>query len=202
MLTTIKTIKKVKTPSKRYDLTVAKNHNFFANGVLVHNCSAYSDGYVHARSIDSSSGIDRDWVKTFLTQNVCFNLPSGWRVCGENLWAKHSIGYEDLDSFFMGFSIWDDQNRCLSWDDTLDYFESLSIVPVKVIYNGIFDADKIQSLSRSLINLEKDEGYVMRIADGFDYESFPKSVAKYVRPNHVQTDKHWRHSKLVQNVLR
>ena len=31
-------VKKVKSNSLRYDITVEKNHNFFANGILVHNC--------------------------------------------------------------------------------------------------------------------------------------------------------------------
>lgn len=34
----IKTIKKIESQSKRYDIEVEKNHNFYANGILVHNC--------------------------------------------------------------------------------------------------------------------------------------------------------------------
>ena len=34
---TIKSIKRSK-PEDVYDLKVEKNHNFYANGVLVHNC--------------------------------------------------------------------------------------------------------------------------------------------------------------------
>lgn len=34
----VKSIKPLKFSSKRYDITVDKNENFFANGVLVHNC--------------------------------------------------------------------------------------------------------------------------------------------------------------------
>jgi hypothetical protein len=33
----IKSIKKIKSDSKRYDIEVKKNHNFLANGVVVHN---------------------------------------------------------------------------------------------------------------------------------------------------------------------
>ena len=36
----VQSIKKVHSKSKRYDLSVAKNHNFFANNILVHNCSS------------------------------------------------------------------------------------------------------------------------------------------------------------------
>ncbi|MCK9417405.1 hypothetical protein M0Q97_12265 [Candidatus Dojkabacteria bacterium] len=35
----IKSIKKIENISKRYDIEVETNHNFFANGVLVHNSS-------------------------------------------------------------------------------------------------------------------------------------------------------------------
>lgn len=193
MLTRIKSIKKIRTPSKRYDLTVAKNHNFFANGILVHNCSAYSDGYVHARSIDSKGGEDRAWVKQFLVNNVCFNLPEGWRVCGENLWAEHSIHYYDLPSYFLGFSIWNERNECLPWDQTLEWFELLGITPVPVLWEGIFIPKYVEGLHHDLkLNFDRDEGYVVRLRDGFKYGEFKSSVAKFVRAGHVQTTKHWR----------
>lgn len=38
----VKSIKPLKFSSKRYDITVDKNENFFANGVLVHNCQNLS----------------------------------------------------------------------------------------------------------------------------------------------------------------
>ena len=36
----IKSIKKIQNTSKRYDIEVRDNHNFFANKMLVHNCSS------------------------------------------------------------------------------------------------------------------------------------------------------------------
>lgn len=156
------------------------------------NTTFYGDGYLHARSLDSRGGVDRDWVKSFATQ-IAFNLPAGWRVCGENLWARHSIAYENLPSYFMGFSIWDDENRCLSWDETLTYFDLLGITPVKQIYRGIWDEQKIKDLV-DVLDLEKDEGYVVRFASAFHYSEFGEKVGKFVRKGHVQTDKHWRHA--------
>jgi hypothetical protein len=35
------------------------------------------------------------------------------------------------------------------------------------------------------------EGFVIRIRDGFKDSDFEKSVAKFVRQNHVQTDSEW-----------
>ena len=155
------------------------------------NTTAYSDGHVHARSIDSKGGEDRAWVKQFLVNNVCFNLPEGWRVCGENLWAEHSIHYDNLPSYFLGFSIWNEMNICLGWEDTKEWFEMLGIKRVPILHDGAFDMSIIRDIEREL-DTERDEGYVIRVADSFKYSEFKSSIAKYVRAGHVQTTKHWR----------
>lgn len=155
------------------------------------NTSAYSNGHIHARSIDSRGGEDRAWVKKFLTENVCYNLPEGWRVCGENLWAEHSIHYDNLRSYFYGFSIWNERNECLSWDETMEYFELLNITPVDVIYDGLWDEKLCRTLAEEL-DTTKVEGLVVRVARSFKYGEFRRSLAKWVRAGHVQTTKHWR----------
>lgn len=165
------------------------------------NTSAYSDGHIHARSIDSRGGEDRAWVKKFLSEQVCFNLPPGWRVCGENLWAKHSIEYLDLKSYFYGFSIWNERNVCLNWEDTKEYFEILGIARCPILHDGAFDHRILKDIEAEL-NFERDEGYVIRVADEFPYSQFKNSVAKYVRKGHVQTVNHWRHERIVPNQLR
>lgn len=188
------------------DKTLNDASQFYGKRVIVtkkmdgENTTAYSDGHVHARSIDSKGGEDRAWVKQFLVNNVCFNLPEGWRVCGENLWAEHSIHYYDLLSYFMGFSVWNERNVCLSWDETLEYFELLGITPVPVLFDGLWEdlvdsnsgkVAKIREIERSM-DFKKDEGYVVRVADSFKYGDFKNSIAKFVRAGHVQTTKHWR----------
>jgi len=157
--------------------------------------------YIHARSIDGRHHISRDWVKNYHAA-IAHEIPDDWRVCGENLWAKHSIGYDNLESFFYGFSIWNEKNECLSWADTLEWFELLEIKPVKVFYWAEYDRDEIQSLFDSGYTSESTEGYVLRLAGGFPYVDFRKSVAKYVRANHAQTRKHWFYgAKIERNKL-
>ncbi len=39
----IKSIKKINCNSKRYDITVEDNHNFFANNILMHNSGRTGD---------------------------------------------------------------------------------------------------------------------------------------------------------------
>lgn len=160
------------------------------------NTTIYND-YIHARSIDSKHHDSRDHVKAWAATWQTM-LPEGWRVCGENLYAKHSIKYTDLPAYFLGFSMWDNQT-CLSWDDTIEMFQLLGIEPVKVIYDGFLEDVSLERLAE----LYKDqEGFVIRIADAFDIRDFKLSVAKYVRKNHVTTDNHWMHQKVERNLLK
>lgn len=162
------------------------------------NTTLYRDGF-HARSLDSRHHPSRDWLARF-HGSLAHEIPEGWRICGENLYARHSLAYDDLSSYFLGFSIWDEYNRAQAWDATLDYFALLGITPVKELYRGIFDLAHLQKLAKHL-DTERHEGFVVRLADGFAYEEFNHSVAKWVRPGHVQTTEHWMHSALVLNKL-
>jgi hypothetical protein len=153
------------------------------------NTTLYSD-YIHARSVNSRPHESQTWVKQFRSQ-IGHDIPKGWRICGENLYAKHSIHYEDLPSYFMGFSIWNEANYCLDWPETVWWFEALGITPVPVIFDGIYDEQKIRALW-SQDKWAKSEGYVVRLASCFSYRDFRYSVGKFVRKNHIQTVQHWR----------
>jgi hypothetical protein len=153
------------------------------------NFSGYRD-YCHARSVDGRSHYTRDWAKNFWMQRS-YELPEGWRVCAENLYAVHSIKYEDLPGYLLGFSIWNEKNECLSWDDTIEWFALLDMPIVPVIYDGIWNEEAIKKLYNEKTDREFHEGYVVRLADSFEYKNFKTSVAKYVRANHVATQKHW-----------
>lgn len=140
--------------------------------------------YIHARSVDSKNHPSRDWVKQFWS-NIRWDIPEGWRVCGENLYARHSISYDNLPSYFLGFSLWE-LDRCLAWDETLEWFDALGILSVPILYDGVFDQQIIQRLWTG-----KGEGYVIRVADSFRLDEFSSYAGKFVRENHVQTDIHW-----------
>jgi len=164
------------------------------------NTTAYSDGHIHARSLDSSNHETRDWVKSFLKPKL-FDLPKNWRICGENLYAKHSIFYDNLKSFFYLFSIWNEENKCLSWDETMEWAELLQIQPVISLYRGIWNENAIRNAYSEYALSNESEGFVVRLADSFAYEEFDKSVAKFVRKNHVQTNQHWMYSQIVKNEI-
>lgn len=159
------------------------------------NTTMYQD-YIHARSVDSRSHPSRNWIKGFHSK-ISYDIPVGWRICVENLYATHSIHYTDLQSYVYGFSIWNDKNICLSWSETLEWLSMLEICPVPVLYQGIFDKEAIQKAFLKRSKESECEGYVVRLSTEFHYKDFRNSVAKYVRPNHVQTTKHWFHGQQV-----
>lgn len=156
------------------------------------NTSIYSDGYIHARSIDSKSHWSRDIVKS-IASVVRYNLPENYRICCENLTAKHSIYYPDgyLEGPLYLLSVWDEKNQCLSWEDTCLYAEEMDLPQPKVLYEGIFDIKKIKQIAESL-DTTLEEGIVVRDAGSFKYEDFSTHVTKFVRLNHVQdNEEHW-----------
>lgn len=152
------------------------------------NTSLYRD-HCHARSVDGRGHPSRAWVKQFWS-GIRADIPKGWRICGENLYARHSIRYHELPSFFLGFSIWNERNVCLGWDDTLEWFSLLGITPVPVLYDDVFEERSIRKLW-SPRDWESREGYVVRVADSIRYADFRTCVAKFVRKDHIQTVKHW-----------
>lgn len=193
------------SPGVSSDDKVLKDLSQFADQEVVvtvkmdgENSTLYSDGF-HARSIDSRHHISRDWLAQYHA-SIAHNIPEGWRVCGENLYARHSIAYTHLPSYFLGFSIWDDTNTALSWDDTLLYFAALDIRPVETIWRGQFDELILKSIA-ARIDTNSQEGFVVRTANSFHYSEFKHRVAKWVRPKHVNTSSHWMHATVVPNTL-
>lgn len=161
------------------------------------NTNLYTD-YFHARSIDSRDHPSRSWVKG-LHGRIAHLIPEGWRICGENVYARHSVFYEKLETYFYVFNIWNSDNACLSLSETLEWCELLGIQHVPILYQGEWDLDLVKNWE---IDLEKQEGYVVRNTDSFHFLDFQKNVAKYVRKGHIQTDQHWMSKPVVKNLLK
>jgi ATP-dependent RNA circularization protein (DNA/RNA ligase family) len=151
----------------------------------------------YVRSLDSKHHYTQNHVKG-IWGNINYLIPDNWRICGENLYAKHSIGYNNLSSYFMVFNIWNDNNMCLSFDETIEMCKMLNLTHVPIIYKGIFDIDYIKKIK---LDYSKQEGYVIRLAESFNYDNFKNSVVKFVRKNHVTSNQHWLYSKIEINKL-
>ncbi|WP_204046076.1 RNA ligase family protein, partial [Acrocarpospora phusangensis] len=159
------------------------------------NTTMYADG-LHARSLDSAHHPSRTWIKG-LHARIARSIPESWRLCGENLFARHSIAYEDLDSWFYAFSVWNG-DHCLDWDQTTRFTRKLGVPVPRVLWRGLFDERALRSLR---LDPARVEGYVVRATDGFPRADFPHRVAKWVRPAHVTTDEHWMLAPVIPNGL-
>jgi hypothetical protein len=162
-------------------------------------CTTMYSDYIHARSVDFTSHVSRSWVQNLHAQ-IRFNIPKNFRICGENLWATHSIHYTQLPSYFMVYSIWDGL-RCLSWNETVEWCELLGLQHVPELYRGLHEQCLYMEYNPARRFHRPSEGYVVRPAGSFVMAEFPRVVAKYVRKNHVQTHGHWMRSTFVPNEL-
>lgn len=169
------------------------------------NTTIYPDGYIHARSMDGNSYEWQNWLKSKVW-DFCYQLPEGSRIMGENLYAKHSIGYKfnDISETFQVFGVGyteEDEDSIYhvfgSWDEVENICEAFGLKHVPVIYRGKYNKEKIMEAFQKYCDEQKEkgqevEGFVVRNVKAFYYGQFDKNVAKFVRANHVQTDKHWR----------
>ena len=189
------------------DKTLPDDSQFEGMNVVVtikmdgENTTVYPDGYIHARSLDGTSYKWQNWLKSYVWE-FCGALADDERIVGENLYAKHSIGYKfnDIKDTFQVFAMCfneDGVDYFYDWDYIEMFCEGYGLKHVDVIYRGIYDKDKImeafENKKKELAEKGQDiEGFVVRDATAFPTNEFSKHVAKYVRANHVQTDKHWR----------
>ncbi len=165
------------------------------------NISMYRD-YIHARSINSRNHPSRNWVKN-LHSKIAHRIPVNWRICGENLFATHSIHYKGLPSYFVVFGVYNDKNECLPWEEIIKLTKELSLPAAPLIYTGTFNEAAIKACytGKSAFGDSIQEGYVIRLADKIPWRSHRLSFAKFVRSRHVRTNKEWRHKQIQKNEM-
>ncbi len=163
------------------------------------NTTLYRD-YLHARSVDGASHVSRNWLKRFHAA-IGYKISPDMRICGEYMFAQHSIFYDHLSSYFYVFAIFQNE-LCLSWDDTVAWCKNLALEPVPILYRGPWNESQIRSCWRNVSYYgNEQEGYVVRNAAAFRFADFKSNVAKYVRADHVRTTKHWQRAAVVANQL-
>ncbi|KIC12245.1 hypothetical protein RA19_03090 [Leisingera sp. ANG-M1] len=155
-------------------------------------------GGCHPRSPDARYHPSRDWMKAFAA-GISPALTAGERIVCEYLYARHSIAYAALPSYFLGFA-WILDGVIQPWDRTIERFGELGITSVPVLYYGKASRQVIDQAIAGL-DLEAQEGFVARAAGGFAEAEMSRLLAKYVRADHVQTDIHWMNAETVKNGL-
>jgi len=166
-------------------------------------CSSLYTNYMHARSIDGRSHPSRNWLKNFHA-TIASEIPDGWRICGENVFARHSISYCNLPSFFFAFAIFDEKNTCLDFDSFTEWCGLLGIEQTPILYRGIYDEEAIKRCytgASKFEGSEAQEGYVARVSGKIPFSNYRRSIFKFVRENHVQTNANWMFQKITPNLL-
>lgn len=167
------------------------------------NTSIYMDGKIHARSIDSKDHESRHFVKG-LAASLVAQMPMAKPslvLLGENVFAKHSIHYTSLSSWYYLFGARLD-NLMLPWSEVERLAKDLGLPTVPVIWRGQWkDFNHNEIWPRSSFFGKEAEGYVVRNSNGFLVSEFSANMAKFVRTDHVQTDEHWLRQRIIVNGL-
>jgi len=167
------------------------------------NTTVYQDGTTHARSLTPNKHPSRAWLKQRIP-TFAYLLPKGWRVCGEYLYAQHSIAYDTLPGYFLVFSVIDEKEICCAWDITRLWTLSLDLHTVPVLFRGIFTEEVVAELSKPAPSKygKEREGFVIRPDHSFPMNQYSTLTGKYVRPHHVTTDEHWMRKTVVPNHIK
>lgn len=165
--------------------------------------TAIFDGQVYARSTGQPSAArwfamvrkHHAW-KTIGDQNFVYY--------GEDIYGVHSCVYDAVPEAetFMLFAVRQLENGVpagwLSWEMVKMIAEEKGMKTVPVLFQGTFSTEKdLQNWFETEIRKPSAiggdrEGFVVRCIDEIFEADFPRLVQKYVRANHVQTDKHWK----------
>lgn len=156
-------------------------------------------GEVYSRATNTPTC--NKWFAMVKAHHAYKTLDLDLMIHGEDIFGVHSIEYgpvkENCTFYEFGIS---DKNYFLSWQDTEEYCKLLDMPTAFVIFRGRFSSvEDIREFLASEHNKpsflgDTREGVVMRLASQFERSDFSRSVVKSVRPNHVQTDSHWRYN--------
>lgn len=158
------------------------------------------NGDVYARSVDTPAA--EGWF-AMVKKHHGWKTNDQWfknlAVYGEDIYGIHSIEYDPIyeQDTYMVFGA-RDGNWWASWETVKEIAKELNAKTVPEVWRGVFYSkeDVTAFFQEELLKPSAlggpREGFVMRTEFGFFNEDFQHRVCKYVRANHVQTDKHWR----------
>lgn len=156
MLSKIKSITKIENDSRRYDIGVVDNHNFIANGVVVHNSLGilfnYNDEWIWATrgSFESDQAM---WAKNFFESNYSYDsMDENYTHMFEIIFADNRIVVEY------------DEDRLVSLG-SVHTETGIELVP-----NPLFPVPERFTMSiEELQNYEQSnfEGFVLKFKSGY-----------------------------------
>jgi ATP-dependent RNA circularization protein (DNA/RNA ligase family) len=140
-----------------------------------------------------------DWLEPRI--DIFFeNLTDRFILFGEWCYAQHSVSYDRLPDWFLGYDIFDKKHlKFFSCPNRDQFFRRLSISQVPVLEHEHFSFSELKNLlSQSKLSKEPAEGLYLRIDQG----DWLAQRAKLVRPAFIQSiGQHWSRSGIKTNRL-
>lgn len=152
--------------SKRYDLTIEENHNFYANNILVHNCQNMpwvlerekdTNVYITEKLDGSSSSYSLKKMPKFLWFNDLL-----FTVCSRNVWlgrTRVKFNNRRKGYSFDSNNYWLIANKYNIQDKLTDYYKNHKI---ELLIQGEIIGPKIQ---KNKYNLNELDFYVFNVYD-------------------------------------
>lgn len=128
------------------------------------------------------------------------HLTDRFLLFGEWCYAQHSIFYDQLPDWFLGFDIYDKQTgRFWSASRRDKLVKELNLAQVPILAQGRFTLKELEGLlSKSKLGSQPAEGLYLRV----EQEDWLTQRAKLVHPAFIQSvDRHWSHSAIRPNRL-
>ena len=119
---------------------------------------------------------------------------------GEWCYAQHSVKYDRLPDWFLGFDFYDKQTgHFLAVNQRDELLRKVQIAHVPLIARGHFTLVKVKSLlARSKLGAQLVEGICIR----YEKDGWLEKRAKLVRPSFIQEmDHHWSRTGIRKNRL-
>lgn len=141
-----------------------------------------------------------DWLAP-RTDTLFEHLSDHFILFGEWCYAKHSVFYDRLPDWFLGFDVYDKKfGQFLSSGHRDALLMKMSIAQVPALAHGHFAYMEVQNfLSTSKLSDQPAEGIYLR----FDQGDWLAQRAKLVRPAFIQAvEQHWSRSAISPNRLR
>ncbi|MGA6926762.1 MAG: RNA ligase family protein [Desulfosarcina sp.] len=140
-----------------------------------------------------------DWLVP-RTEDLFEHLTDRYILFGEWCYARHSIFYDRLPDWFLGFDVYDKQaGRFLSCSRRDTLLKATHIYRVPMIDRGLFALpDLSKFMIQSKLSNRPSEGIYLR----FDQGDWLAQRAKLVRPTFIQAvAQHWSRSGIKANRL-
>ena len=167
------------------------------------NCCIKPNSGVYARSHSQPTDHPSfDYIKNIHYYSKLHLLNPDYHYFGENMYAIHSIEYDELEDFLYIFNIFDTKSKeWLSWSEVVAESARCGFLVVPLLEcDRDIEKCMLKSLSSKWLGGDA-EGFVIRKSDRIAEDEFSSSVAKFVRANHIQTDEHWSRNWKIATLL-